>query len=221
MKKQILIKSLALIIILSACDTTDNYFKGLKEKPEILVKTILDDDFGKKTADSMKISNGYQLFYTVVDIEKLTLKVEPTPETGVALFSYEIDNEKISVSANRQGIGNLKLSVKDSFGKTDEMIIRLTSFDNLPPVAVLEISNYPGFEYGRTLDAAKSYDQDAKYGGTITLYRFLVNGKEIERTYNSFMHYNFPQPGNYEIGLQVLDNDDEWSGIVYSNLTID
>jgi len=205
-----------LVVLLVSCDTTKDYYSDKNNKPILLVKGEFDDDFSIKSSDSMKINQEYyQLFYKIEDEEKCKLKVEYDN-----IFSVDIEDDRIKIYAKSLGVGDIKLYVNDSFGSKDEMKIRLTCFDNLPPVAFLEIEDIPGYYLEKKLDASKSYDQDSKYGGEIILYRFLLNGIEIEKTYHSYIHFTFLEAGNYEVGVQVQDNDNEWSKIYYKTLTI-
>jgi len=215
MKKYLfLIQALILILIISACDTSSDYYQQENLDPQILVKGPYDNDFGRKTLDSTKFDRGdYVLFYKILDEEELTLTITHDPA-----FTVQLDKEKIIVSATERCRGELKLNTEDTFGASDEMKILLTFFGNLPPVAILEIEDVPGFYYEKKIDASKSYDPDEKYGGKIVLYRFLINGKEIQKEYHPFMYYTFPRTGNYDVRIQVMDDEEEWSTQVYKRL---
>ena len=211
MKNIFLIIVLVLLIIISSCDTSSDYYDDLNNKPQISVKGPFDTDFGRKHIDSLKITSGdYVLFYNISDEETLNLTLTYDP-----VFTVQYDHEKIIVSADEICAGNLYLSTKDTFGAVDEMTIQIVFYGNLPPVAILDIYDVPGFPFEKRIDASRSYDQDAKYGGEIVLYRFLINGKEIQKMYHPYMYYTFPRSGQYDVRLEVMDNEGAWSRAVF------
>ena len=220
--KHFVILQIFILVLLNACNTSDDYFKKLNHKPEITVKGEWDSDFFRKESDSVKVRNSYNLYYKIYDEEgeKLTAYIFCDP-----FLTYTKDNEKIIITATREGKGKFKIYTTDSFGATDELIIQFTCFNNLPPVAILEIEDIPGFPKNeKRLNASQSYDQDNKYGGEIALYRFYIKNiaqnseKEFEKAYHAYMDYTFPTSGEYEIGLRIKDNDGQWS--VKENKTV-
>jgi hypothetical protein len=122
-----------------------------------------------------------------------------------------MDEEKITIKSKKNETGNFKIYTTDSFGASDEITIKFTCFDNLIPIAILDIEDIPETIFEKKLNATNSYDPDAEHGGGIAIYRFFVNGKEIDKTYHPYMNYTFPLPGQYEIGLEVRDSDNKWS----------
>ena len=203
--------------MLVACNTSDDYFKKFNQKPEITIKGINDGSFSRRESDSIKIKYEYHLYYQALDVRGVKLPVYVNCDSHL---SYEIDDEKIVISAHRTGKRKFILSTKDIFGATDQLTIDFECFENLKPVAILEIEDIPGFRFEKKLNASKSYDQDEKYGGKISLYRFIVNKKEIDKTYHSEINYTFPLSGEYKIELQVRDNDNTWSDVTHKILII-
>ena len=216
--KHFVILQILILVLFSACNTSEDYFAQFNQKPEITVKGILDNDFYRKEIDSIKINHEYHLYYKINNEENEKLKAYVTCDN---IFTYKIDNEKITILSKKKETGKFKIYTKDSFGATDELTIKITCFVNLQPVPILEIEDIPGFKFEKKLNASQSYDTDNEYGGGISLYRFFVNGKEFEKTYHTYMDYTFPSSGQYEIGLQVKDTDGQWSDRVNKTLIID
>lgn len=209
---------LLILLTISACTNTEDYFRQFNQIPEITVRKNIDDEFTTITSDSTKVTEKYFLYYNISDEEE-NLKIYIDCDKA---FNYKVfdDEKKIEISAENPISGKFRIYTKDSFGDIGEMVMQLTFFKNKPPVAILEIEDIPGFNNEKRLDASKSYDTDFEFGGKITLYSFFVNGKEISKIYHSYMNYSFPQSGEYQIGLRVRDNDYEWSEITYKTLII-
>jgi hypothetical protein len=215
--KRLLILQIIILALLNACNTTDDYFKQFNHKPELTVKGMTDSEFSKMTSDSMKVNCEYLLYYNIFDEEGEELEAFVNCERR---FKYTIDNEKIAIIADRPGKWKFNVIATDSYGATDEVSIEFICFNNLAPVAMLEIEDIPGFQNEKRLNASKSYDPDSKYGGGIDMYRFYVNGKEIDKTYHSSINYAFPLSGKYILSLRVRDTDGEWSEMVSETTTI-
>ncbi len=206
---------IALAIAFVACDTSEDYFKDSNLSPEILVKGQLQKTFSKELQDSVKLENTfYTLHYQLKDEEAIQVAVQVD-----SIFRYEINDETIIFGAEKAGTSNIYISAIDSWDRKAEVTIKLTCFKNLPPVSSLEVVALAN-EREYKLDAAKSLDQDAKYGGKITLYRFYINGKEIDKTYHSELNYTFPKTGEYKVGVQVQDNNGDWSKIAIRTINI-
>ncbi|SMO89493.1 hypothetical protein SAMN06265379_11246 [Saccharicrinis carchari] len=203
------------LTLLASCDTGEDSFYHSNQAPTISIKGHSHTDFGKHQSDSVKFEEVYyQLDYLVLDEEKLDIDVAVD-----SIFRYEIEEDKIVFGAEKIGASNVYITVTDAWKREDKLLFNLTCFENLPPVASLQIDALQNVrEY--KFDAKGSYDTDAKYGGKIVLYRFFVNDKEIEKSYHTYMNYTFPKSGEYKIGVQVKDNNDEWSAIVQKTLTI-
>lgn len=205
----------AVLATLSSCDTSEDMFKEKNTAPIITIKGGSNLSFGKHQNDSLKYEDVYySMYYKIKDEELLKIEVKVD-----SIYRFEIEGDKIIFGAKKEGSSKIYLTTIDSWGKKDELIFQLTCFSNLKPIAVLEITSLASTrEY--KIDASKSYDQDAKSGGVITLYKFFVNGKEIEKTYHPYMNYTFPKTGEYKIGVQVKDNNNEWSGLVQKTIVI-
>lgn len=203
-------------MLVTSCDTSQDIFGSGNEAPRLLIKRPNDSVFGRKQTDTTKLNNGkYLLSYRIDDDESLDVSVSADP-----LFTAKTANGVVTVVPKGTGVGTLKLTVEDSWGSKDEITLQLTCIDNLLPKALLEVSDVQNFNSEKLIDASKSIDMDGAYGGRITLYRFLVNGKEIDKTYHPYIYYTFPSSGQFEVGLQVMDNNSQWSTVVYRKINI-
>ena len=202
-------------IIFSSCDTTDDVFESSNTSPVLSLKSPYNTSFGDLGNDSIKISQEYyNLDFKIEDEELLTLDVEID-----SIFKFEVKDNQIIFGAEKEGTSNITITVTDSWKNSDQVQFKLTCFTNLPAKAALEIKALSKIRE-KLLDASKSIDLDERYGGEIILYRFFVNGKEIEKTYHKAVSYTFPEVGEYRVGVQVMDNNEEWSSIVYQTINI-
>jgi hypothetical protein len=203
---------------MASCDTTDDYFSGNNNTPILLVKGPFDTEYSVKQTDSMKISQGiYKLDFKISDEEKIDLSVETDP-----LYNHEFIEgmDRVVFGTDKTGVGTITVYARDSWGKTARVNIALTCFSNIKPVSSLAVSPIEGQTREILIDASASFDADQKYGGKISLYRFFVNGREIDKTYHSKINFTYPKTGEYEIGVQVMDNDNEWSPITYKTIKL-
>ena len=215
MKKLLYILTIGLITT-SSCTNTDDVFKKDNSSPLIKLKGEYANEYSKNAIDSTKITQQYyELKYKIEDEENKSLQV------GTNL-RYETIKENhsgtIKFALDAIGEFDINISYRDSWGQKDNIEFKLIVFNNLPPVAKLEVSEISNNEW--LIDASTSYDRDKNFQGKIVLYRYFVNKKEIDKTYHSSIKYVFPESDTYEIGVQVKDNDNEWSELVYKTIKI-
>ncbi|MCW3788375.1 hypothetical protein [Plebeiibacterium sediminum] len=198
-----------LLVVLCSCTRTEDYFSDYNQDPVLTINN--DIDF---VNDSVKINqNYYDAAYLIEDEE-----VNGILPTVLTDLRYEIQDENnIRFALDQTGSFPVTISYKDSWGKISKATFTLVVFENLGPIAKLNVS---ASDLNVTIDASDSYDQDEKYQGGIELYRFYVNRKEIDKTYHSSINYIFQEEGTYEIGVQVKDNDQEWSEIIYKTIEL-
>lgn len=84
--------------------------------------------------------------------------------------------------------------------------------NNYRPVAVLELTQTGEFSpYQVMIDASKSHDPDARWGGALIQYEYSLTGFYTTTSPQPVLQYIYPEPGQYQVGLRVQDNDGEWS----------
>ena len=219
-------------------------FKGENIPPELGIKlangqyTDEEGNLAYLLADTIKLSsktsdatytfdmkyfddNLVEITYEIVkgNGELVQLNVEEN-ESGV----IDISQEEVSLEYTPVEMGEheIKFVAIDAFGeKSASVTIQLLFFDNLAPIAVLSV-NYVGETNERhyMFDASASYDQDEEFGGSVVQYKYFVDDKEILTTVNT-INYIFQQSGSYSVGLQVLDNDNQWSEVVTETVEVE
>ncbi|MFM8914622.1 MAG: hypothetical protein ACKOE6_17140, partial [Flammeovirgaceae bacterium] len=164
-------------------------------------------------------STGLSAFVTTLVGNKL-VKINGLPTASNQNFSFQ-DSARFNYSFKPDSIGSYQLifKVTDSKSRSDEAIARITAFDNLLPVAFFNISysDKTSDKHSFKLDASKSFDRDAKFGGKIISYSWFVNN-QFPSNSNPIL-YTTLQNGTYLIGVGVTDNDYGVSKI-YSVLVI-
>src|SRR5690606_22756693 len=120
----------------------------------------------------------------------------------------------------------IKFIGEDLYGNKGEAEVKLTVFDNLPPVAKLKIQNAGNLiPKERIIDASASYDKDAKYGGYITHYKYLFSSSVNQLqdsivTVHPSVRYIFPKSGIYTVQIEVVDNNGASSQTVLETITV-
>ena len=192
-------------ILLSACDTTVDYFEQFNTAPELTVKGEIDSDFSAYPQDSMRLSNeAYILDWKVTDDKNIDLTI-----VADELFEAAIKDNRIEIIASGTGTGEITIKATDMYGLTNELTFTLTCYDIMPPIANLKVNNIPDtsdYEF----DASASIDQDAPWGGKIVQYIFSINNKIFITQNTPLLRYSFHNlpKADYEISLTVTDNDD-------------
>jgi hypothetical protein len=236
-----------LIIIIFAvnttgCDDRSSVASGFIDPPTISLRPQLQtslDSSVKTLNDSVKLSNPNFAYYPFwIDanenqsgnIQLLTFK----NNTGNGFLMFNADtilsggaiplignSTLVRYYPTAQGNSKTTFIITNRINQSDSAFLNLVVFNNLPPVAVLNVS-YLGqadpYEY--EFDGSGSYDADASFGGMITQYDFIINGVAAIQTVTPVVKYIFPGPGSYIIQLKVQDNDGAFSPVVQSQLTV-
>lgn len=163
--------------------------------------TIADDRFYRflsfsKVADALLIYNGKVINDNITDISFV--------KTG-----------KITFRPLKAGLYSFILTVADDTGISKSVLCNLSVFENIPPIAILDLSPVKNdtVPYIVAFDASRSFDPDGKWGGKILEFEFAVQGGGISRTSRKKIEYVFPEAGSYLVFLKVLDSDKVWSEI--------
>ena len=134
-------------------------------------------------------------------------------EDPSVLDNYENEFIDVRLVVEGEGKHRAQFVVTDQSGKDDFCELELTSFENKLPVSSWSLESIrvnSNLEY--YLDGSASFDQDSAYGGEIVRYLWKINGTEILSDVPKVKH-SFARGGNYEISLEVQDNDGAWSSI--------
>lgn len=237
-------KTIITIIILIgciACDDRSDALNDLNDPPTISLQPEMGGEETKNMEDSVKFSKPEfafsPFFITTYDpnqnIRSVTyraligrgsiyFKNELMKDTIAMPTSIESAVTKVLVKFVPQqvGITNVLFIVEDRVGRKDSAHLKITAFNNLEPVAMLNVNSLEIVDpYEYSFDASASFDQDAKFGGIITRYLFTINSEKIE-TIQPSIKYIFPAPGTYTVRLRVRDNDDALSSEVTKQITV-
>ncbi|TWF31758.1 hypothetical protein FHW36_11852 [Chitinophaga polysaccharea] len=226
-------KALLLLIFslfLLACENRKDGLKDFNDPPEILLKDQRGGQATHQLTDSVKLSKPAFAFMPLIihvndanmNIRGITMatlsgdgylqyidqKITDTiavtiPESGEGIYRYY---------PAHTGAVKVKFTVTDVFGLQDASTMQLYVFNNLPPVAALEV-RYLGVadRYEYIFDGSGSYDADRSFGGVISSYIFYVNNVKVAETTTPANPYIFSSAGTYTVKLQVKDNDGDLS----------
>jgi hypothetical protein len=190
------------VIFLISCNDLEDYYQSMNKAP-VLDFTDIQNDL---LEDSIKIGNTLNVPYQIKDEEKLKISLE------LDTFCRVVDDgTNLEFTAAHKGIENVTAKVTDSYSLSDSKSIKLTVFDNLPPVAkfsyvITQLDN----SYFLTLDASLSYDKDEKFGGAIVSYEFSINNFTKEQS-SPTLKYSINKGAVNTVKVRVKDNNNQWS----------
>jgi hypothetical protein len=199
---------ISVIGLFYGCDNRKDPYFDLDDIPILTVQKLTDSVGRTSLADSMKLGNPYTFKYKVVSFEDLNINIEK----GRNLDNIEVDNGLINVNTDLGGISSLKLVVKDAFGKTSSANVQVTFFKNLAPVCKLTVTQIAQLSpYEIDINASASFDQDAKWGGSVVKWEYQVQANYDKQTDLNDIHYICDSPGQKKITVRCQDNDGTWS----------
>ncbi len=144
---------------------------------------------------------------TITELGERDVKINGSPLASFQKVDF-VDSTHFEFKIRPDTIGSYDISfvVTDSKSNKDNASVKLTAFDNLLPVATFTVSYADGKDKHRfKFDASKSYDRDAKFGGKVISYSWLIDGQFPTNTDPELLMTL--QNGIYIIGLSVTDND--------------
>lgn len=211
-----------------SCDSTEEWFEEEVNDAPTISFTFLDNEITELN-DSIKFSKNIRQLYEIdVTVKDPQFNVDfvffdlVSGEGSVftqGLFTRaflrptnEIQGKyNLTFQASDLGIHKMNIVARDTFEESDSVSVRLTAFENLPPVAKLEI-RLVGIlsKYEYILDASDSFDRDEKYGGNIVEYEYTINSQVISREEDKISHI-FSKEGVVVLALRVKDSDGVWS----------
>jgi hypothetical protein len=212
-----LIICLLVIISLSACNNREDYFGQVVT---LSLKKTGTTELATYLKDSVKVPNSYVCSYVISSGEAIIPQGHFKAGSGTITPS----SNGTFVIAPAPGENIIEFTIKDKTGHTSTAELALTAFDNLPPVAVLQLVPYASGVY--KFSGKQSYDKDAKYGGKIVYYKFsLVEStsgginNQYDSTQTDTMRYTFSSDKKtYTISLKVKDNSNKWSDLTTKTL---
>lgn len=231
---------LAAAVLLFGCQTKE-FLESLNEAPRINFTTNPDQ---LVLSDSIKLSfknsqEKYQIVLKVTDrnnnIAEISYSqiegVGKLKQNGIDVISNNIEFRKDSsvlvfeYYPEAVGLHRLRIQARDNFGLSNSVIIEITGFDNLPPVARQRWTKRGTFgKYHYEIRATESFDRDQKYGGTIEEYEYKVQGviRHLLASTQDADKFQviFDEKGVYPFEVRVRDNDGKWSEIVRDDIVV-
>ena len=133
-----------------------------------------------------------------------------------------LDQDKSDWHYTPENTGTHHFAVRatDHFSTSRELPVVLEVFDNLMPVAKLEIDNPSSpVPFQRVMDAAGSYDRDMRFGGSIRQYEYSWPGKSLTHD-KPRQIVVFPGIGIFPVGLRGWNTDHSWSKLFQTSVEI-
>jgi hypothetical protein len=215
-------------LIFQSCDKRHDYYNSINSTPVIEFRKFNTlDSYVKEFTDSTKKRNPvYELEVNLSDEEALTLRYSANIASDKIIMKNK-NHFIITLDTTKIGTHTFTFKSIDSFGKEGQESAKIIVFKNLIPEAEFEIKNIGTLdprEY--VIDASKSYDRDAKYGGKVVLYEYRIQQMGGNLFYSLSNHpsssikYIFPEKGTYTIGVGCIDDEGAVSSIDGYNLTV-
>ncbi len=218
------------LVILSSCLRIDQ-IEQINSQPVILI-----NGQNSMTRDSMKLTNSRGQYPVEISIQDRDNNLKSISfeilsgqgslfQNGIATEEIQLDkfeNLSISYGPNRTGVHIISFHAEDAFDQSSSNNLELFVFGNFLPIAQFNLVK-PEVQHDpleHQIDASFSYDPDEKFGGGLLEYEFTFLGKIVELN-KSQIGIIFPEPGTYDIGLRVRDNDGEWSPKLIKSFLID
>ncbi len=220
-------------LALFSCDDMGDYLNSLETE---FVFDIVGQDDANTFYDTLKYvevcNNCERIDYFIskpFDVKRINC--------NISLGGGEIRQNDISVQdldpkltqfyykPNAIGTHIISVTVTDINDETYTSNINLHVFDNLSPVAILNLNKLQednALEY--EFNANESYDMDEKYGGFLLGYEYKVVMPQSTQEFSTTkekVNFAFPGPGLYEINLTVVDSDSVRSEVLKKTLEIE
>jgi hypothetical protein len=198
----------SIIILISSCDNWKDPYYGLDDTPVLTVQKLTDTISRTTLIDSMKMGKPYVFKYNIVSFENLPLNILKTPLSDSVIINPSV----VNVTSPLPGISTMQLKVQDPFGKSASAKVEITFFTNLPPVCLFTVKQTGAVNpFEIDINASTSYDQDARWGGQVVNYRYIVGSKYDKQSALNDIQYVCEGPGEVKITVMCQDNDGAWS----------
>ncbi len=189
---------LAPVILVNGLETLRDTMK-FSLHPEYAFSFSIQDDQTERMLEVENLQNGLLYFQGKIVNDALT-------------NISGITNGQFTFKALEAGKFNFRVNVRDPQGLTTAAVVEINMLDNLLPVAKLALEQIDDpAPYQVEIKGLESFDQDARWGGKVMAYEYMVDEFYTTESVRSKIEYIFPEPGTYTIGLRVKDNDGEWS----------
>ena len=243
-KKQLMMRKIIAIgfmsaLLSTACDNSADFLGGVNQSPTITLYNL--NESGNIIEDSIKLSGEVGLFFyevgvkvndvngniNVVNIDSAsnrpTLLVQGDSiliDSDLVEINQSGDSVILQIALFNIGQNDIEITVIDDFEQRSVANLTLQVFENLPPVARVDVLESELSNELRTIDLSESYDTDQDFGGAVIIYNYRLNGSEFSIGESS-LNYSFPGTGVYPVEVFVMDNNLEASTTLSFNIIID
>lgn len=197
-------------VLISSCDKRKDFYASLNLAPKIEMRKQGAHAFKSELNDSIKkMFPDFYMDLNVIDEQPLPLNFLLS---GADKFTLTNGVGKYTPDTTKLGSHKIVFVATDNYNVTTTSTATFEVFNNLPPVSAcstLKLAIHDPLEYN--IDASLSYDRDAKFGGSIIEYEFIINTTYKVNTAFNNINYIFPSSGNYTVVVRVKDNNNEWS----------
>ncbi len=196
------------LFIMNSCDNRKDPYIGLDQAPVITLQKLDSSNTCTSLVDSMKIGKPYVFRYNIISFENLQLNIVKNTSTD----SVASGNNLVYVSRLESGISTYILKTADPFGKTATAKVQITYFINLPPVCDFTVTQAGlSIPYEIDINADASYDGDARWGGEVVNFEYIIGTDYAIKTVLSDIQYVCDGPGQKKITVLCQDNNGAWS----------
>jgi hypothetical protein len=207
------------IAMLNGCQKTDPFEKFNRQPVVVIEKFNLSGQLsGQKTdhlTDSVKLGMEYKMEISIDDEEMIKLDFECfSTQKGYDLQIQATSGNTalVTLKTGESGVMEFDFIARDSFGAKGKARVRINAFENIPPVAVMQVTKTGQLSpYEILVDAGNSFDPDKAYGGGVVRYKYKIGSDYEIQTTVSKLKYILPGPGIRNVSVTVQDNQDAWS----------
>jgi hypothetical protein len=235
MMKKVVVMMFVWVIGFSSCEVNPNLYERINKYPEVSILDANSEEVDGyiQVNDSIKVGVWRSVGVKASDEGKVKYWVEGLNGLEVYLISETGDTieqgsylnkiqANLMVKSSELGNYDGEVNIEDQMGKVKTVRLNLKSIINKSPVCVVgvvKINDYS--EYEIEIDLTGSYDRDARLGGGIEEYEYVIGNYYTLRTkkYSKIRHV-LPGEGSHNIKCRVRDNDGAWSEYVYKEVKI-
>lgn len=222
------------VVVLALTGCNNNSVTGEEITPYDGLAPEIKIDGAAQLRDTMKFSvqQEYTFNFQVTDDQTERYLSVSKLQEGLLFFQGKIINDtkadisgiqngQLTFRALEAGEYNFIVSVEDAQGLSTSIVLEINVLSNWLPVAQLSMTQVEeNIPHQILIDAVSSFDADARWGGAVTGYEFMVDDFYTTETVRNKLEYIFPEAKTYRIGLRVKDNDGEWSAQVIKQISV-
>lgn len=202
-----LLFSVVLLTLGQGCDDRHDYYDKINMSPKIEIEGVHNK--GDIWVDTIKLGFNKEYQYRIIDESPESVVLEHKYEgNGVDI---EIYSSYFKVTGNSKGKHEIILNARDLYGHIFKRKFQIEIIENWLPVTIMEIKYIGNLSPNEIeVDASKSFDRDARFGGKIVMYEYELMDYILETPLPK-IKYIFGTKGQKKISVRVKDNNGVWS----------